>query len=167
MARLCPDCHQPLQAETYHGITLDSCPHCAGFWFDEAELGRVRRSDPLALIELEEEHLPQVEVQPNANTKRLCPSCQSLLERYQYLYDSPVTLDTCVNCEGVWVEDGELGKIAQWLNRGKHASSTPLDSQQARKERVLAEAIAEHEQNVGRWHGLRGLCSLLSQRRVW
>jgi Zn-finger nucleic acid-binding protein len=166
MARLCPDCQQPLQSETYHGVHLDTCPQCAGFWFDEAELGRVRRTDPLALIELEEEHLPQVQTHPDANTTRRCPDCQSLLDRYQYLYDSPVTLDICVNCEGVWVEDSELGKIAQWLSKGKHPV-TSHEQQQARTERALAEAIVEHEQTMGNWSGLRGLCSLLSQRRVW
>ncbi len=166
MPRLCPDCRQPLQPEIYQNVNLDACPQCAGFWFDEAELGRIQRTDPLALITLEEEHLPHVQPHPDANTERLCPNCQSLLERYQYLYDSPISLDTCINCEGVWVEDGELGKIVAWVNQQKRPATSP-EQKQDHSERVLAEAIMDHEKTMGRWAGIRGLCSLLSQRRVW
>jgi Zn-finger nucleic acid-binding protein len=166
MPRLCPDCQQPLRQETFQNIQLDSCSNCAGFWFDSEELGRVMRSDPLALIALEEEHLPHVQARPGANTHRRCPDCQALLERYQYLYDSPITLDSCGNCAGVWIEDGELQKIQQWLDQ--HTRPTkPGARQETDLETTMAHISAEHEREMGRLSKMRGLCTLLSQRRVW
>jgi Zn-finger nucleic acid-binding protein len=124
------------------------------------------QADPLALITLEEEHLPQVLRQPDANTDRRCPECQGLLDRYKYAYDSPITLDACGSCEGVWVEDGELAKIDQLLWQCRHPA-TPEATLQANKERALAEMSAEHEQAMGRLARLRGLCTMLSHRPAW
>src|SRR5262245_43357377 len=166
MSRQCPDCHQPLQQEIDYNVMLDVCPRCAGFWFDNTELRQVMRADPLALITLEEKHLPQVQLLPDANADRRCPDCQRLLDRYQYAYDSPITLDACANCEGIWVEDGELEKIDQVLWQHKHPS-TPEALQRMKEERAQAALGVEHERAMSRLARLRHLIAVLSHRSAW
>jgi ribosomal protein S27AE len=49
--------------------------------------------------------------QPVKLANRLCPSCKGPLDAYQYQYSSPVTIEGCPDCGGVFLEDGELASI--------------------------------------------------------
>lgn len=169
MARACPDCGHPMAAETYHNVALDSCGACAGLWFDQGELRRVMQSDPLGLLELEEEHLPAVEAQPGVEAKsapRRCPDCDRTLDRFQYMYNSPVQLDACEGCGGIWVEDGELRKIQAWLDRPAGAMGQQ-EAKRAAMEAAVARACAEHEQTMGRLRAVTALFTLVGRRHPY
>jgi len=163
MSRLCPDCKEPMRQETYHGVTIDACPRCAGMWFDEGELGRVMSTDPIALIELEDEHIPQVQAHARENPERRCPDCGRLLDRYRYMYNSPIDLDTCGTCSGFWVDDAELRKIQDWLDDARHPIGADAQ-RRAELETAIAEFAAEHEQTMFRLNSLRGLFTLLHRQ---
>ncbi len=93
-------------------MSLDVCGRCAGIWFDESELGRLIRASALNLETLDRKFEPTGEVEKVPEADRECPKCGGGLETYKYLYDSPVILDSCHNCGGIFVEDGELSAIA-------------------------------------------------------
>src|SRR5580700_796715 len=115
MARNCPDCATEMTAETITGVTLDACSTCAGIWFDAGEMKRVMQSDPIALIDLDEDHMPsEPQCHPGGSTRR-CPNCERVMDRIRYMYDSPIQLDSCETCFGLWVEHGELCKMQEWL----------------------------------------------------
>src|SRR5437016_4634835 len=113
MANLCPDCRKPLRTENHFGVNLDVCPLCAGIWFDEGELGRVLHGGSAALVDLDEELVPEIHHKPELESRRECPVCRQPLSRYHYLYSSPIELDACAACNGFWVDDGELNKIQE------------------------------------------------------
>jgi Zn-finger nucleic acid-binding protein len=123
MTGLCPDCGQPLSREVFMGVQIDTCTACAGIWFDNGELRRLMQAHPHALLALEEHIVPTAERNRVAPSRRLCPVCHIPLFRFLYHYDSPVELDTCESCSGVWVEDGELRAIQDWLDRGQAAEA--------------------------------------------
>jgi Zn-finger nucleic acid-binding protein len=90
------------------GLHLDVCPECAGIWFDRGELVELERSAPEEMDRLDAQFLPELEIVAPAPRRRLCPVCQTALETHRYAYDSPVMIDACPKCGGVFVEDREL-----------------------------------------------------------
>src|SRR5437660_6408103 len=115
----CPDCGQALSTHIFRGVQIDSCPRCAGIWFDSRELGRVMKSDPLALLTLEATVTPSISserLRRDPGKPRQCPVCHVPLHRFRYHYESQIELDTCASCHGLWVEDGKLARIQRWLD---------------------------------------------------
>jgi Zn-finger nucleic acid-binding protein len=162
MTRACPDCQQPLAAQTYDGVNLDTCPKCAGVWLDPGELRKLMSAEKDALETLDEQIVPQSGWSQLARASRLCPDCNLALERYQYMYVSPIQLDACGQCFGIWVEDGELEKIENWREETKEPKPRSEDEALA-----LARFEAEHETTMLRQSRLSLLFSLFSRRPPW
>src|SRR5688500_3979709 len=117
MSRLCVVCREPMHQETILGVQVDTCPNCAGIWFDKDELKQIQESDERAFPALEDRFVPPLRPGPHEAEERRCPQCDAILTPYRYMYDSPVRLDICDFCSGVWVDDGELRKMYQWSHR--------------------------------------------------
>lgn len=117
MARLCPDCRIPMDTLVFREINLDDCPQCGGIWFDDGELKKLQSvGDELCLQSLEDQAKPHKDVVVNEGEPKLCPVCNQRLTPYRYMYSSNVMLDECDDCFGVWVQDGELQKMAEYLD---------------------------------------------------
>lgn len=115
MSRTCPDCLTPLETRHFQGVMIDSCPKCAGIFFDSGEVLELKRKGVEAMRELEDEIVPTVTVEPSAEKLRQCPSCAVSMEKFRYLYHSNIVLDECDKCGGIWVQDGELGNMSDFL----------------------------------------------------
>jgi Zn-finger nucleic acid-binding protein len=163
MSRMCPDCDAPLAPETAHGVTVDACPQCAGIWFDDSEYGRLKTVASSALFALEDRLVPQAERLAQGSHERRCPACSMVMFRYRYLYNSPVELDGCERCNGVWVEDGELRKMSEALAAVRTAKDTAAE----RKAEALAQFAVEHEAEMDRQSALRSFFSAISVRWPW
>jgi Zn-finger nucleic acid-binding protein len=99
-------------------VTVDVCKQCAGVFFDEGEINRLRLDGNNAMVELEDAIVPSdahVEFKVLKETPRACPNCRNPMDKMRYLYNSPVMLDSCSKCGGVWVEDGELRSMRDVL----------------------------------------------------
>jgi len=101
----CPKCHadELVQARSKHtGVTVDHCPQCKGMWCDRGELERM-----LDVV------VSDLEVPRNAelSTKK-CPKCARRLRALPYR-STLVTVDTCLNCTGIWLDGGELQKLRE------------------------------------------------------
>ncbi|GIV20784.1 MAG: hypothetical protein KatS3mg023_2535 [Armatimonadota bacterium] len=155
---LCPDCRIEMQAQRYYGVTVDICPACAGVWFDESELRLLMEIDPLILLSLDDRALPDVQYTPEETVNRRCPRCAVLLQPYRYLYDSPVELDRCGQCHGIWVEDSELHKMHEALR----AQQSPSELEKHRL--AVAQYQIEHQEQMERANMLASLFSLLRKR---
>lgn len=160
MARNCPDCSVDMVIESVGDIKLDVCSLCAGTWFDPEELRILLARDPLALDMLEDKAVPSVEQKPAGPSWRRCPDCQLPLEEYHYLYTSPVVLNTCRDCGGVWVEDGELDRMHEWLQEINKPMSLKEKAAMA-----VAEAAIEHDIQMQRQHKLLHFFHILQQYR--
>lgn len=147
MVRVCPDCDERLLAKTFHGVTIDACSKCAGIFFDEGEINALRLDGDQALTEVEDAILPTVQSTPHSpDGERKCPNCRTLMEKYRYLYSSPIMLDSCDHCGGVWVQDGELQAMREVLEAQSKASnkaeinSVIVATNQFRAEATVARA---------------------------
>ncbi len=160
MTRCCPNCSHQMALETVHGVQLDVCPNCAGIWFNSDELRALLASDPKALSEVEATAIPHVGQERNGPSKMLCPDDQVLLEQYHYMYNSPILLHTCSTCGGLFVADGELGKMQQWYDQ----SHMPMTKAEQHKYNMAVD-ISEHQAFMMRQRHLQGLFSTLGAYR--
>lgn len=157
-ALLCPDCRLEMQRQQYYGVTVDVCPTCAGMWFDEAELRMLMQIDPLILLTIEDKSLPSVQYDPSETVNRRCPRCALPLHPYRYLYRSPVELDTCHQCHGIWIENNELRRLHEEL------MSQQPPSEQEKHQIAIAKYQMESQQQIERANWLASLFSLLRRR---
>ncbi len=156
----CPDCKETLARKEYHGVAVDICPACAGIWFDDGEMRSLLQRDPVCLLSIEEDAVPRLERREGPAKLRRCPQCDCVLDPYQYAYDSPVQLDGCPGCHGIWVEDGELAKMRQHVDQCER-----VDSLEERKAMALAEFGLEHEREMRRQANVLSFFKHLYYRR--
>lgn len=106
----------------FRDVHLDDCPQCGGIWFDDGELKKIQAmGDELCLQSLEDKAHPNKSVITTEREAKMCPVCNERLVPYKYMYSSDVLLDECDNCFGVWVQDGELMKMVDYLESEQHA----------------------------------------------
>jgi Zn-finger nucleic acid-binding protein len=146
--------------EHYSLTQVEECPQCAGVWLDAGELGKLIK-DPAALESMESENIPALELEEPATADRRCPKCDAGLESYRYAYSSPIVLDSCVNCYGIWVQDGELARIELYRREG---AGSPED--RARAALALARYTQDHNRLVGRQQRIAAPLDLLRRRPI-
>jgi Zn-finger nucleic acid-binding protein len=144
---------------------VDVCPQCAGVWFDAGELRQIMQSDPVALIDLEEQNVPIAPMQHPADAALRCPQCDRVLDRFHYTYSSPIELHRCDGCDGIWVEDGELKKMERWLHQARYGDTG--GRLEAEKAMAIAQMGVEHERTMSRLAGITAMCKLISYRPGW
>lgn len=115
MALTCPQCATQMNEVTASAtlgymIALDQCPRCGGIWCDRWELypltaaaaDRVDSVDQSALWQATEPvHKPLA-----------CPRCRARLVRFRDpSLPEEARMERCPNCEGVWLNRGELRRF--------------------------------------------------------
>jgi Zn-finger nucleic acid-binding protein len=156
MKRSCPDCALELESKVVQGVHLDTCRKCAGIFFDDGEIATVKRQSPIALSELDSLIEPEEAGDAFRHEKvRLCPACSTTMTAYRYMYSSPVVLDACENCGGIWVENGELRMMAEYA-RGPQGTDT--------NEAVVAQMKAITEASIHRAKIAERSMRLMSKR---
>jgi Zn-finger nucleic acid-binding protein len=166
MPRICPDDKVFLRSLTMKQVTVDACPHCAGIFFDEGEINQMRLDGDDTLAELDERVQPAedftIDFMALEEPPRQCPSCKHEMDKMRYLYDSPVILDSCPNCGGVWVEDGELKHMRAVLA----ASGAENDKVRSEAYVVHAELHEQREADINRIKRLQRAMRIF-RRRAW
>lgn len=165
MSRTCPECNIPLTPFSFHSVALDECKQCGGIWFDDGELKRCQAAGASALVELEEEVKPEIMLLDEHDHSRNCPVCNLRLTTYKYLYTSEILLDECESCYGVWVQEGELQKMAEFLE-GERAPTGDDAMLQLRAEAAGLMATMDQQTAATRTRTNRivRFCGVLSRR---
>ena len=114
--RKCPVDDFTLAQETYEGVTIDVCPHCAGVWLDSGELESIQSTQASDFRDVPAGAMDTVraaEDMARARTEapRNCVSCNSGLEQKEYAFASQVMIDQCPNGHGIWLDKNELSRL--------------------------------------------------------
>ena len=131
----CPACFNELTQVHVGPLVLDACQGgCGGIWFDAFELQKVDEEDeaagePLLHIRRDE----RIMVDPSR--KRECPRCTGIkLHRHFFSAKRRIEVDQCPNCNGYWLDGGELALI-----RGEKAEDATAE--QARQSGISTDLI--------------------------
>ncbi len=108
----CPACFHPLTALPVGSWTVDVCEGgCGGIWFDAFELQRVDEEKECAGDALLHVRRDKRIVVDTAR-KRECPRCEGIkLHRHFFSAKRRVEVDQCPNCNGYWLDAGELAQV--------------------------------------------------------
>lgn len=111
----CPSCKGELRRIDNYGIALDECAHCGGVWFDALELKKAIDSTDNALrwIDFDLFDKEDGKFARSADTET-CPHCGTAMARLAYR-ESGAAIHACDACKGVWLGQGELSKMIDWL----------------------------------------------------
>ena len=93
--RSCPGCQARMQVMRIGRVELDRCDFCCGIWFDSGELEQVL-GHPIV-------------VERTGASRRPCAYCGTLMLIGRI---RRVEVDTCASCRGIYLDDGELERIA-------------------------------------------------------
>jgi Zn-finger nucleic acid-binding protein len=104
-SRLCPACGELLFERTYSGVDIDECDRCFGLWLDHGELEHLAENLPLPERLL---RTNQATVQVRPEGTRPCPHCAEMLVG---THVKGVRIDLCPDCQGVWLDQGELNRL--------------------------------------------------------
>lgn len=116
MSLKCPRCNSNLSSDnidrldqnfSFNGVEVDICESCKGIWFDKDELQGIE--------EVIEPVLFEIRKIPNLTEQLIplkCPRCEDVqLLKVQSERDKKVITDVCPECDGVWLDGGELEAI--------------------------------------------------------
>ncbi|MGB7532388.1 MAG: zf-TFIIB domain-containing protein [Halobacteriota archaeon] len=101
----CPRCWVAMKKQEVDvlgpNVIIDVCPKCHGTWFDNNELKKILGDRKLA------DYLTK-HIGTQSDSKLVCPRCGGLMD-LEYAED--VEIDVCLNCNGAWLDYGELDKL--------------------------------------------------------
>ncbi len=107
----CPRCQVALKKTPLGRI----CPQCDGVMLSFAQLERVLKlttgrlvNSPLGAT-LQPDHTEE-----DREQDCMCPDCGKRMRRFPYMQHSEVIVDVCRD-HGMWLDDGELTEIRQYL----------------------------------------------------
>lgn len=160
MAHICPDCGIQLVHKVLDAIGYEECEQCAGIWVTELALKCFEDKGADELARLDDANRPARVV--DHPMTRACPECKRPMQRFAFPAAPPVELDRCELCEGLWIDDGELFRMAEAIeiaNRPAAPQPTRLDP-----DAVLAAFAMEHDRAMARNRMIGMLCKGMSIR---
>lgn len=114
----CPVCAEPLSPYSYAAQIIDVCHTCGGAWFDPMEMGPVitelAKQEDIQGLQTKDALTSEAPKQSKTEQQKLCPRCNIPTLTFNYSYDSGIFLNRCPSCEGIWVDPGELRRLAQY-----------------------------------------------------
>lgn len=126
----CPRCSTELRTVAIEQSEVQACPNCEGAWYPDEALGEVtdHTFGELKKTALGETMVPDQLAKIDLDKPIDCPECGEKMSRYTYSLTCPIVLDECSE-HGVWLDDGELGTLMQYL--------TDLDKRVGEKQDLL------------------------------
>ena len=111
----CPSCKMNLVTKNELGIEIDICLNgCGGVWFDASELEKVDEAHENITMTTLFAGKNQNSVVVDRSKIRNCPRCDSVkLDRICEYKDNDLEIDSCKNCNGVWLDPGELNTLRE------------------------------------------------------
>jgi Zn-finger nucleic acid-binding protein len=89
--------------ETFRQVEIDRCPECSGIYLDKDELEQIVSQK----IEKVEECGPLKK--SGASATAICPKCEK--EMFELTGAADVRFDWCMDCEGMFFDQGELSVL--------------------------------------------------------
>ena len=106
----------------YEGVSLDLCPACEGYWLDKGELKEIcDRRDQQFTEEERDRFFDEMHDQQGRpkdfralEPEYSCLRCEVPMQRVEYAYSSTIVIDRCMQCDGIYLDAGELEKLQIW-----------------------------------------------------
>ena len=140
----CPVCHVPLWEiavdDKHHGF---QCEQCQGMLLTRSAFGetvRLRRAWATGAPE-------QGQPLDNRELERIlsCPHCATRMDVHPYYGPSTIVIDTCNNCDAIWLDYGELGQVVNAPGKDRGAAVLRVAEERERAQRQ-AQSVSDFEE---------------------
>ena len=129
----CHKCWVPLEKKEIEvfgpNIVIDVCPKCHGIWLDKGEFGRLLKDKKMS------DYLTK-HIGTKSRSPMICPRCSMTMDIEKA---DEIEVDVCLNCDGVWLDEGELDALKAKSKEGFKGNETvkleELEEEQRYKER--------------------------------
>ena len=137
MPLICPVDRALMTPKFFHGVEIDVCPKCGGIWLDDGELSKLNTASFDSLRKVDQAAIPSFKpLPPREDRLLMCPRDGERLAQYQFAYRSGIMLDSCPTCSGIYVDSGELSRIADFqAGGGMRQGADPAKVAEAREKR--------------------------------
>ena len=129
----CPRCQHELGVGLLAEHTqICFCERCRGFVIDSRSLG--------SLVKHLRDHYKGPDDKPTPidpsemDRREHCPACKEMMDAHPYYGPGSVVIDTCMHCQLVWLDHGELGRIIRAPGVRNKTKSGNLESKKLRAE---------------------------------
>jgi Zn-finger nucleic acid-binding protein len=140
----CPICGISLIKNTLHSAEIDECPNCHGVWLSPVALHKAMDSADPDISWMDFELWKDPQAMQLAWGSKKCPQCSRPMAAVQY-GATGVTVDVCMNRDGVWLDRGEFENILNALE--DEATALPVPG-------YIRAALHEGRDLVTGQHGL-------------
>ncbi len=120
----CPKGHGQLTGLDVGSVRIDRCPECAGSWYDVNELRLLKDKEAHGDYRWIDFGLwkEMDKFRADSQERYVCPSDGRPMTTVRY-GDSPVLVDICSECKGVWLDHNEYERIIAYLEEMVNAHS--------------------------------------------
>ncbi|MCF7791341.1 MAG: zf-TFIIB domain-containing protein [Victivallales bacterium] len=109
----CPRDGTELKKHQIDGVNVESCKTCSGIFLKKGELNKI--AHPLA-GDLEYSTLENMD--PTRQSELKCPACENInMIDVNFLSFSDIIMKYCSECEGMWLDGGELKAINREIDK--------------------------------------------------
>jgi Zn-finger nucleic acid-binding protein len=128
----CPLCAQALRQGAIEGYTIQYCEDCRGLLTTNEAFPAILRKRRAAMSGKAEALAPLNRAEL---ARRLdCPRCRQRMETHPYHGGGNAVIDTCMRCQLIWFDCGELASLARAVERRPRPPEETLFSRFVRKE---------------------------------
>lgn len=160
----CVLCSIPMNDLVFREVTVWICPRCSGVWLNRDAVSDIHSLTHENFEEIERLQRPEVKP-PEPLAGLVCPDDLSPLVRREHLFLPSIAVDGCETCRGIWLDEGELTKVAAFLEGLRYKPVPRQPAPIARQEAAIAEVghIAEMD-HIKR---IDALFHVLGHRFIW
>ena len=101
----CERCDNAMQTVYYEGIAIKLCFNCKGIFLNKKKLEAIEESQEIRIPEDTPKPMNGPEV------LRSCPTCSTVMAKRKHGKIRVTTVDYCEDCDGIWLDKGELASI--------------------------------------------------------
>lgn len=160
MVHSCPICKIALTDKVYDRAAFSECSQCAGIWITQDNLKQLEYENVNDLVQIDLQNVPIKPANLPTNTLT-CPKCSDEMEQFHFMVDTPIMLNRCSDCEGLWIDDGELTQMAEAIQA---AYQPPTTKELGLAKEVLADAQLTNASTINHYNNATKLFKLLCTR---
>ena len=118
----CPNCKHTLKKISRKDIELDQCISCGGIWFQGNTFQNLKDREDTMLRWLDADLFSDPKQFVSIYSSMTCPLDKELLYEISYA-NSPIKIDVCTKCKGIWLDKNEFESIIAYLKRRAFAAT--------------------------------------------
>ncbi len=109
----CNNCKGEFSKVHFGDIIVMNCNGCGVFYVKEEQFKELTKEPEKYAGLLTEPEYSRYEVENKK--KKKCPECQKTMEKHNFAWDSDILVDVCNTCKSVWLDQGEISKLAEYM----------------------------------------------------